>query len=203
MRKVRADLVGKVFGRLKVISYSQTKNGGAYWNLVCTCGNTKECSTGSLTSGNTKSCGCLRREIVSKAMTKHGDKGTKLHYRWAAMRSRCRGTDPRYKRLYTDRGIKVCDEWNDYSVFKQDMGSTYKEGLELDRIDNNGDYCKENCRWATRKEQVANRRGCRQFVIDGQKWTLKKYCSQNHLNYKQHKLLFDSGLFPSSTNRRH
>ena len=203
MRKSKLDLTGQVFGRLTVIAYSHTKESNAYWELQCLCGNKKIACTGNLRRGMTRSCGCLRKETTRKTMTKHGDAGTKLFYRWAAMRSRCRGTDKRYKRLYTDRGIKVCDEWNDYSTFKRDMEQTYKEGLELDRIDNNGNYSKENCRWATRGEQVANRRGCRQFTVDGKDWTLKNYCSSNHLYYKKYKVLYDGGLFPANTGQRH
>lgn len=199
MYKVRSDLEGRVYGRVTVISYSHTKNGHAYWNLKCTCGNTHIASSGSLKIGYVKSCGCLRREATRLARKKHGESHTKLAYCWAAMRSRCRGTDPRYRRLYTERGIKVCDEWNDYTVFKRDMAPTYKDGLELDRIDNNKGYSKENCRWATRQQQVVNSRPCRPLTINNTEWTLKKYCKKYDLNYLQYKSMYDKGLFIANT----
>ena len=154
------SIVGKRFGRLKVIEFSHLKNKSSYWKCICDCGNEKVVCRGALTSGDTISCGCFHKEHKAEFGFKHGKTNTKLYGVWSGMVQRC--TNPKasnYKR-YGGRGIKICDEWRKNFVSFYDWAVThgYKEGLSLDRIDVNGNYEPVNCRWATLEQQQNNMR---------------------------------------------
>ena len=149
------DITGNRYGKLVAIERTVKKNGGYYWKCQCDCGNTKEISESNLCSGKTKSCGCLR---VPPLVTKHNGSNEKLYGIWTAMKQRCQNKNDRNYFRYGGRGISVCDEWsNNYGAFREwcyEHG--YKEGLELDREDNNGDYTPENCRFVTHRENLLN-----------------------------------------------
>lgn len=154
------DLTGKEFGKLTVVKFNKSEHKIVYWDCLCTCGNSVTLRKSNLISWNTTSCGCYRKRQSSersrKLLTTHGLSFHKLYNTWSGMISRCnKQNDKRYKN-YGWRWIKVCDEWLNVSNFIQDMQDTHKDGLQLDRVNNDGDYCKENCRWSTRETQMNN-----------------------------------------------
>lgn len=144
------DLSGKRFGRLVAISQDgRDKHGKVMWNCRCSCGNTRSISGGHLKSGNTKSCGCLQREV----RIKHRQSYTRLYTVWSDMKQRCFNKNLRSYEHYGGRGIKICDEWKSFEQFyKWAMRSGYEPILTIDRKDNNGDYTPENCHFITKSE---------------------------------------------------
>lgn len=157
------DLVGQRFGRLIVISFSHM-NRIQHWLCKCDCGNEIVVNINRLHTGTTRSCGCLQQE----SRTDHGLSKHPLSKVWASARSRCNNPKDKAYKHYGDRGITFCSEWSDFKVFYDwCIANGYKEGLELDRIDNNGPYSPENCRWATRKQQCNNTRSNRMLTFNG------------------------------------
>lgn len=117
-------------------------------------------------------------QLGNKNAMKHGGYKERLYISWRSMKLRCSGhSDEQHRRQYYERGIKVCQEWeNDYSVFRDwAMKNGYKEGLTIDRIDVNGDYTPENCRWATSKEQANNKRDVRMITFNGETHSMPEW----------------------------
>lgn len=139
-------MVGDEYGRLKVISFShKNKSYRKFWNVQCLCGN-KLCVAGpDLKSGNTKSCGCLWKD----KMRTHKMSRTPMYKRWIGMKSRCYNPKSSSYKRYGGRGIKVCEEWQDFNVFYKDMGDSPFEGAQLERKDNDGNYSPHNVIWAS------------------------------------------------------
>lgn len=170
-------LIGKQFGRLKVIeelpSIRNTRGTSARWNVcLCDCGTRIEVRSKALTSGNTSSCGCLHRELSKIRFTTHGHsrvakatgKGFSPTYStWVAMIARCSNPKSKY---HFGRGISVCERWMKFENFLADMGDR-PPGLSIDRINNDGNYEPDNCRWATPGQQRRNRRDNRIFTVRG------------------------------------
>lgn len=177
----KADLVGIKFSRLVVV-----RENGAKWDCVCDCGNYKTLSTGALRSGNTKSCGCLHKERVSNKFRKHFLKNTPEYTSWQLMKDRCYNKNNKTFEYYGGKGITVCDRWiNNPQAFFDDMGKKPSKNHTIDRIDCNGNYSKENCRWATKSEQSRNRTDSKMLTIDGITKHLADWADYYNIQYKQ------------------
>ncbi len=174
------DIKGQRFGRLVVIKFAFVKNESAYWECLCDCGNKKIIKGYSLRVGSTKSCECLHKEMAreqqKKVCFKHGMTRTKVYISFKGIEGRCnKKTDAAYKN-YGGRGIKC--EWKSFEEFYVDMGNPPSKKYSIDRIDNNGNYCKENCRWATKSEQAMNRRTAHMLTFKGKTQNMKMWAKE-------------------------
>lgn len=166
------DLSGRTFGRLSVIGYAGKEGRLHYWNCQCECGAQKHVIGGNLRRGLTQSCGCLGAENRRSSATKHGLKEHGDYSVWESMRNRCMNPNNHAYALYGGRGIYVCAEWNDFETFLREMGPRPSKKHSIDRVDNDGPYCKANCRWATAQEQAENRRTSRLIEHNGESLTI-------------------------------
>jgi hypothetical protein len=156
--------VGKKYNRLTAIKFvKRNKKRDQYWKFKCECGGEKTIRAYCVIHGYTKSCGCISHEIhrvgnrTKFRQKKHGLYGTRTYTSWHQMKQRCNNSkNPRYKD-YGGRGIKVCKEWSEFKKFYEDMGDR-PENKTLDRIDCDGDYNNNNCKWSTTLEQAHNKR---------------------------------------------
>lgn len=153
------NITGNRYGRLVVVSYLGKKGKSHLWNCRCDCGQEKIIYANNLKKGDSKSCGCLQKEIVSIKNTTHGMTETPMYDVWQSMKWRCVNPENHNYKHYGGRGITVCERWlHSFENFFADMGLRPSPELSIDRIDNNGNYELSNCRWATKGEQNSNTR---------------------------------------------
>jgi len=182
------DLTGQRFERLKVIKrIENNKHGQAMWLCKCDCGNEVKTTTAHLRKGHVKSCGCYSHDLTrkrNKDNARHGVSRTRLYREWAMMKQRCYKKEHKSFADYGGRGITVCDEWLvPDNFFEWALSNGYAENLTIDRIDVNGNYCPENCRFITMKEQIRNRRNTVTVEYNGENVTLAELAKISGVPY--------------------
>lgn len=189
--------IGQKYGRLTVIAYERVKRKTGKteirWIVRCECGTLKSVRPYKLIIGNTLSCGCHKREATIEhnkvAKTKHGARksgsSSRLYNIWHGMKQRCYCDTCKDYANYGARGISICDEWlNDYSAFRDwSLAHGYADDLSIDRIDYNGSYSPDNCRWENSVTQCRNRRNNRRIFYKGKERTIAEISSMCGINY--------------------
>lgn len=175
--------INKTFNQLTIISISHNVKHKTFWNCICSCGAKTIVETYAFSSGKTKSCGCLIKQNMSRRT--HGYSHTSEYHIWLGIKGRCYNTkNPAYND-YGGRGIKMSENWkNSFSNFINDMGYRPSSKYSIDRIDNNKGYSKENCRWATQKEQCRNKRINKVYEHNGKYKCLKEWAEYFEIPYK-------------------
>jgi len=186
MGRNRIDLTGQRFGKLVAISIERKSSSSTriYWNCVCDCGGKRVVSNDHLRNGDVTDCGCTRKHVAH--WNKHGMYNSRLYRIWSLMKERCCNPNRKEYPNYGGRGICICEEWTEAKNFiKWSLNNGYSDELTIDRIDNDGNYCPENCRWVSRKEQMQNRRNNHYISFNGKTLTLTQLAKENGLTYSQ------------------
>lgn len=186
------DLSGKTFSRLTAISRDASKVSRVHWLCKCSCGRSCVIASSKLINGHTQSCGCLHVERSSSANMKHGQSSypnsgnsTKEYNTWAMMKRRCTNKTSADYMIYGGRGIKVCDRWLTFELFFMDMGAAPSAHHSIDRIDGNGPYSPENCRWADTKTQGRNRSITEFLEYNGERLPIGAWSEKTGIPYKR------------------
>lgn len=191
------DLTGQKFERLTALEVRLNGRGQRRWLCRCDCGNELLVTLGNLRNGHTRSCGCLFQSLrgENNCNYKHGKSRSKAYPIWKSMRVRCTlKTRPEYPR-YGGKGITVCDRWNSFENFLNDMGEP-PPGASLDRINNEQGYSPDNCRWASNREQCRNRRSNVQVTYKGKTKILIEWCEELGLPYTRTRRRLAKGWSP-------
>ena len=180
------DLTGQKFGRLTVINREENDNRGrARWRCKCECGNIVVVASSSLRSGHTVSCGCYNRDKCIERHTTHGMSNTRLFRIWCGMKERCNNPNNTRYENYGGRGISVYEDWKDFLKFKEWAEKRgYSDELSIDRIDVNGNYCPDNCRWIPMIEQSNNRTNSVYITINNKRATVADWQRKTGLSRK-------------------
>ena len=175
------DIEGQKFGRLTVIGFmGKNKGRNAVWYCECECGNKVAVTSGNLKTGHTVSCGCCSVQKLRERATTHGHTvggKSRTYITWRNMLSRCYNLNKDTYQHYGGRGITVCERWHKFENFLADMGERPLR-MSIERIDNDGNYCPENCRYATQKEQCNNQRSNRFLTFNGKTQTISQWSEE-------------------------
>ena len=184
----KEDYIGLRYGRLVIISWEGKRGYHTYVKCKCDCGNTKSIRLYRLETGETKSCGCIRKELFEetrKDWTTHGKANTRLYTIYKSMKDRCYSVKHKSYSNYGGKGIEICDEWlEDFmNFYNWAHNNGYKDNLTIDRIDSKGNYEPNNCRWATSKEQANNTSRNINITYQGETRTIKQWSEHLGINY--------------------
>lgn len=184
---MKIDMIGKRFGRLTVIAEGEKSNSRqCTWICQCDCGNITAPILGdNLRKGASKSCGCLKLDLLVKRSTRHGKSYERIYHIYAGMKNRCYNTNaPNYVR-YGGRGIAICEEWlNDFQTFYEwSIENGYTDQFSIDRIDNDKGYSPDNCRWATNETQSNNKGNQAKLTINGITKTIAQWAKESGVKY--------------------
>jgi len=181
----KENLIGSIFNRLTLIREVEKRNSERYFLCRCICGNEKEYRLINIRNNHTQSCGCLQKERAIKASVKHNEANKSAEYKvWCGIKRRCYNKKEKNYKHYGARGVKISQYWlNSYETFLSDMGRKPSPKHSIERIDVNGDYCKENCKWVTIKEQQNNRRNNVHFILNGERLTKSQVADELNLSY--------------------
>lgn len=183
------DLTGRRFGKLIVINRTEDmiyKSGThvAMWECLCDCGNEKIIAGTSLKSGCTKSCGCYHMQRITESNSTHKKSNTRLYRIWKHMIDRCNNNKSDAYKYYGGRGISICKDWHNIELFFEwSFCNGYDDSLTLDRLDTNGNYDPENCRWATRKEQANNTSRNVNLFFNGKTQNISQWASETGIKF--------------------
>ena len=182
----KIDMTGQRWGRLVVLEEVDSVNGMTRWLCQCDCGEKTIVYGGNLRRGYTQSCGCYRHECENaraEANRTHGSEPRRLYRIWGDMKNRCRNPKNSHYLNYGGRGIAVCEEWLEYPAFRDwAIANGYQENLSIDRIDVNGNYTPDNCRWISMTEQNRNKRTTNWIVHNGKRMCLDVACREAGIN---------------------
>ena len=177
------DLTGQRFGRLVAVARCGAKRGSALWLCKCDCGNDCKVTHRELKTGDTRSCGCIRKERNNG--TKHGKRYEKLYGVWIGIKQRCFNPKSASYKDYGGRGISICKEWevNFMTFYEWAHSNGYKQGLTIERIDVNGNYCPENCTWISAEKQNINKRRTVYITFKGKTQTMRAWSEELGIPY--------------------
>lgn len=192
------DLTGKKFNYLTVIKLKEKNKKGTRWLCKCKCGNRVIVLASHLKDGHTKSCGCFRKNKSKEEHPtyKHGKRHSRIYSTWVNMKTRCYNKNVKAYKNYGERGIIICDDWIDkengfINFYNWAIKNGYKDDLTIERINVNGNYEPNNCKWVTYKEQNNNRRSNMYIEYKNEKHTLQEWSeilpikiSSNLLRYR-------------------
>ena len=172
------DYINKTYGYWTIISSAKSKSRKKSFLCRCKCGNERVVNLDTLLLGKSQSCGCFHREMMKNKLTTHGQTGNRIMTIYFDIKNRCYCENNNRFKDYGARGIKMCEEWkNNSSLFVEwAFANGYSDELSIDRIDVDGNYCPENCRWITIKEQSQNKRNSIKFTFFGITKNLKQWC---------------------------
>ena len=185
------DRTGQKYGKLTVLKFSGFKDKYSMWECLCECGNKTIVRGCNLGSGHTQSCGCMFRVKSLEVNTTHNCTKTRLYKIWSGMKGRCYNPNDISYQNYGGRGVRICDEWMEFVNFRDWAISTGfsevapREQFSIDRIDVNGDYSPENCRWVTLAEQRNNKQNTVYIDYGGEKLTAKEWSVKRNIPYKK------------------